>query len=309
MDESMDEFYAGIYTRVQERIGSMGLSDEARDVKLAKYTELFEGNDLRLSAISIQNIATDLMTTYNWVITGEHEPLELRTTIRNILKDSDGSDANPDWLMADEVLRDLDIAYRQVAPFREPLEAFIAVRAGNIDVALANLKQELAVNPELDFFDAIEKFFGVEVIVLESERSFDAIGAVSGDMPFILANSKQTPARIFYAVICELAMIATNTLALYSDVFAEDFPANPEVGDLMDELVRVFHFGSTVADKPSVPVRRFPAGLVEAHREAVANHGNLGFFLEWMTGEKKVYEDLPPVNVEDLIDLFGLRDK
>lgn len=309
MDESMDDFYAGINTRVQERIGSMGLSAAARDAKLAKYAELFEGEDVRLSALSIQNIATDLMTTYHWVITGEHEPLEMRTTIRNILKDGDGTSANPDWLMADDALRDLDIVYRQVAPFREPLEAFNSLQAGNVNFALADLKQELRTNPALDFFEAIEKFFGVEVIVLESEHAFDAIGAVSGDHAFILANSNHSPARVFYAVICELAMISTNTLALYSDVFDEDFPANTTIGELMDELITAFLSYSAKRDEPSVPARRFPAGLVEAHREAVAKHGNLGFFLEWMTGEKRVQEDLPPTNVEDLVDWFGFKDK
>lgn len=308
MDKEMDEFYGGIYVRVRERISSMNLSAEARDAKLAKYAELFEGDDVRLSAISIQNIATDLMTTYHWVISGEHEAEELRFTVRNVVRNGDGTGGNADWVLAEEVLRDAEMAYRQVAPFREPLTALKSVQDGSAGEALQCLRDAMEENPELDFFDAVEKFFGVEIIVLESEKAFDAIGAVISEMAFIVVNSKHSVSRIHYAVACELAMIVTGNLALYSDIFAEDFPEDYAVGEFMEHLIRAFSFGRAASDDTSVLTRRFPAGLVEAHREAVAKHGNLGFFLEWMTGEKPVRSEPKPLSVDELMELFDFKD-
>jgi hypothetical protein len=299
---SMEKFYEEVYTRVKERIGSIGLSPEAQAKKLEQYEEMFGRDGFHMSALSTQNIATDLMTTYRWVITGEHEADELRCTVRNVLKNAENTLGNRDWVMAEEALRDTNIAYQQVSELRQPLPSFAAFRSGDTDGAFAELSEAFKSDPSLDFFEAIEKFFGVEVIRIKSPLAFDAIGAMTGDMPYIVVNTTHNAARILYATVCELAMLAGGNLALYSDVFAEDFPDNPVVLEFMDKFMAAVSLDRMVETYAPVE-HQFPVGLVEAHREAVAKHRNLGFFLEWMTGEP-TRNVLPDIDADHLIDLM-----
>lgn len=322
-----------IFARVQERIRSMGLSDEAVAAKLKKYEFLAEGNEPEhLSAYAIHDLATDLMTTFHWVITGEQDPADLHMGVRNVLNGSDGTGGNKDWVAAGEALSDAAMAYEQVS--LGPSPKFGWTEPKNVEYAMARLNEDpvygtnlnsverieelfggdvFVIDPkadsvygtDLDFFGRIEEFFGVDVFVVKSHVDFDAVGAMVLGSPFIVAKQGLPGRQGHYAVARELACILSGNLARYSDVYAEDAPLDMWSMDFCIMLMESLNGLASVQDNPYAE-QRFPKRVVEAHRHAVAEKHNLGYFLEWMTGEKPPVVEHDPIDLDELAKLFGL---
>jgi hypothetical protein len=301
--------YPDFSGNIKKRIRSMGLSDEAVAAKLEKYAFLDEsdadGNWRQFSARGIHNIAEDLMTTFNWVITGEHAPGELHMTVRNVLNGSDGSGGNKDWVEAEKAVRDAAMAYEQILLGPSPKYAWKEPQ--DIAYALPKLNERAQYGSDLDFFGMIEEYFGVDVFVIDSDVNFDAIGAMVMGSPFIVAKRGQQARSGHYAVVRELASMLIGNLARYSDVYSEK--AGLDAWEI-DFAMLMFDSYNGLAPITGDPYgeQRFPQRVIDAHREAVAEKHNLGYFLEWMTGEKPPVVEHEPIDLDEMARLFGFGD-
>lgn len=294
-------------TRIQERIRSMKLEPAAEAEKLAKYEGLYGAGDTYLSSLEVVNISLDLHTSVHWLLMGERDPMETSITVRNVLRGSDGKKGNKDWVEASEAVRDTTIAYSQVS--LGPSLAFAWTEPKNIHYASAKLRERATYGPDHGFFSMVEDIFGVDVFVIDSEHDFDAIGAMTNDAPYIVAKKGLNARQGHYAVARELAEILAGNLFPLSEVYDEALPLHREW--CMDFILMLMDSYNGLAPVKGDPYgeQRFPQRLIEAHRYAVEHDHNLGYFLEWMTGEPaKVYESTP-FNVDELVKMFGLEDE
>lgn len=274
-----------IFERAQERIVSLGLSDDATKRKLDEYAVLRENNPQGVSSLTVANIAEDLMTSFRWVILGERNPFELRSTARNVLCGPENDEPGSQWLLAKNVFSDIITAYEQVAI--GPSENFKWTEPRNIEYAVEKLRQLGSKVREMSFFEIIEECFGVEIVVLDRPEDFTAIGAAIGGAPLIVAKQGMDAAEGNYAVVTELGKIMADDLYWYSDVYADSDDSESGMREFswvidltsqfMNSAVR-----DTLMKDDAYAHRRFPKRLVEAHRRDVAAKTNLGYFLEWM---------------------------
>lgn len=286
---------------IRDRIRSMGLSDEAVAKKLAEYSFL-DDESWHLSARAMVDIAEDLMTTPEWVITGQHEFVDLQMSVRNVLNGSDGSGGNKDWVNAEKAVRDAAMAYQQVTLGRSPKFAWIEPQ--NIQYALPVLKERATYGSDLDFFGMIEECFGVDVFVIDSKADFDAIGAMVMGSPFIVAKKGLPGRQGHYAVARELACILSGNLAPYSNVYALEAPLDWWAMDFIILLMNSYNGFASIKDGDYAE-QRFPQRVIDAHRQAVAERLNMGYFLEWMTGEKPPVIEHEPIDLDEMAQLFG----
>lgn len=294
-----------IYVRVADRIRSMGLADETVNAKLEQYAYLDDENK-HLSAYEIHDIATDLMASFHWVITGEEDPAGLHMGVRNVLRDPQILRGDKDWVEAEKALRDAAIAYEQVAMGLSP--KFGWKEPKNIDYAMARFKEAAVYGTDLDFFERIEEFFGVDVLIIESDADFDAVAGMVLGVPFIVAKQGIPGRQGHYAVARELACILSGNLAPYSKVYEKDAPLDMWSMDFCIMFMDSFNGLAPVQGNPYAQ-QRFPERLVEAHRDAVKNKHNLGYFLEWMTGEKPPVVEHEPIDLDKLAELLGFSVK
>lgn len=298
------------YERIIDRIKNMGLSDEAMQEKLAKYESIHENPDKHTSARDFIFITEDLMVDLQWLLFGEHDPNEVQMTVRNVLSDSDGTGGNKDWVDASEALRDPAMTYQQLALEELGIGAspkFLQTEPKNVDYAMADLKRRAVYGSDVDFFGMIEEFFGVDVFVVDSKVNFDAIGAKVCGAPFIVAKKGIDARTGHYAVARELGLILSGNLAWNYEVFSHESRLDNWAMDFSIMLMDSFNGLAPIKGNP-YEEQRFPKRVIEAHRKAVANKKNLGYFLEWMTGEPVKHVEHEPIDLDELAELFGLTD-
>lgn len=293
-----------IFDRAEERIRSLGLSDDATERKLAQYAALREDKPRGLSSLDVVNVAEDLMTSFTWVVVGERDPFELRSTAQNVLCGPENDEPGAEWLLAKNVFSDIVTAYQQVS--LGPSDNFKWTEPRNIEYAAEKLRELGSKNKKMYFFDIIEECFGVDIVVLDRPEQFTAIGATIGGAPLtvdrrgvdtVVGNSAGTPLIVVkqgldnmvgnYAVARELGHIMAGRLYWYSDVYkgGED-PASRSlsdawIADFSKNLVK-FVWEEVELMDDACARQRFPKRLIEAHRRDVAAKKNLGYFLEWM---------------------------
>lgn len=296
------------YERIIDRIKNMGLSDEAMQEKLREYESVHADPSKYSSTRDFMMICEDLMIDLQWLLFGKHDPSELQMTVRNVLNGSDGTGGNKQWLDAEEALRDAAMTYQQLAVKGVGIgasEKFTQTEPKNTAYALKN---RAASGSELDFFGMIEEFFGVDVFVVDSKVDFDAIGGKTCGSPFIVAK-KGIDARIGNSAVArELGLILSGNLAWRYEVFAKNPPLDMWAMDFSTMLMDPYN-GLAPVKGNSYAEQRFPQRVIEAHRKAVAEKKNLGYFLEWMTGEPVKAPESQPIDLDELAKLFGLNEK
>lgn len=298
------------YERIIDRIKNMGLSDDAVEEKLAKYESIHENPDKHTSARDFIFITEDLMVDLQWLLFGKHDPNEVQMTVRNVLNGSDGTRGNKDWVEASEALRDPAMTYQQLALEELGIGAspkFIQTESKNVAYAMNALKGRAAYGSDLDFFGIIEEFFGVDVFVVDSKADFDAIGGMVCGSPFIVAKKGIDARTGHYAVARELGLILSGNLAWRYEVFLEDAPLDLWAMDFSIMLMDSYNGLAPIKGDP-YGEQRFPQRVIEGHRKAVAERKNLGYFLEWMTGEKPPAVEHKPVDLDEMMELFGLNE-
>lgn len=281
----MDNSHNEIFERAEARIRSLGFSDDATKRKLEEYAALREAKPRGLSSLGIVEIAEDLMTSFIWVITGERDPYELRSTAQNVLCGPENDEPGDEWLVAKNVFSDILTAYEQVK--LAPSDNFEWTGPKKVAYADAKISQLDEKAQEMSFFDFIEECFGVEIVVLDRPENFTAIGATIGGSPLIVVKQGLDAATGHEAVARELGQIMAGNLYWYSDVYENGADSESWIRDFL----WVLGFKSNVlnlvnkdalAKNDTYAHRRFPQRLVEAHRRDVAAKKNLGYFLEWM---------------------------
>lgn len=275
-----------IFDRAEERILSFGLSDYTTKRKLAQLAVLRENNLRGLSSLSVVNLAEDLMTSPYWMVTGERDPFELKSTARNVLCGYEDDEPDERWLLAKNVFSDILTAYEQVAI--GPSANFRWTEPRNIDYAIEKLR-DLGDDgiKEMSFFEIIEECFGVEIIVLDRTEDFTAIGATIGGAPVIVVKQGMNAAEGSRAVVSELGRIMADDLYWYSDVYENGSDSESWIQNTLWILDMTDNFMNTIVratrvDDDSFGSQRFPKRLIDAHRRDVAAKKNLGYFLEWM---------------------------
>jgi hypothetical protein len=271
-----------IFARAEARIRSLGFSDDATKRKLEEYAVLREKNP---SSLTIVNIAEDLMTSFIWVVTGERDPYELRSTARNVLCGPENDEPGAEWLVAKNVFSDVLTAYEQVK--LAPSDNFEWTGPKKTAYADAKISQLGEKAGELSFFDFIEECFGVDIVVLDRPENFTAIGATIGGSPLIVVKQGLDAATGHEAVARELGNIMAGNLYWYSDVYENGADSESWIRDFLwvlgfkSNLLNLVS-KDALAKNDTYAHRRFPERLVEAHRRDVAAKKNLGYFLEWM---------------------------
>lgn len=270
-----------IFDRAHERILSLKLSKKVATRKLDEYAALRESKSRGLSSLDLVNIAEDLMTTTHWLLTGERDPFELKSTVKNFVHGVKNNEPGIIWTMAKNVLSDPSMAYQQVS--LGPSANFQWTKPHDIKYAEERLHQLGQRVQEMSFFDLIEECFGVEIIVLDSSEAFVALGAMVGGAPFIVVQQGFSATTGNNAVAAELAKIMSGDLFWYSDLDMLDDELYTDPWDIKfaDRLMSLVGEDALAKDD-TYAYRRFPTRLVEAHRKAVAAKKNLGYFLEWM---------------------------
>lgn len=274
-----------IFERAQERILALGLSEDATKRKLAEYAALRENKPQGLSSLGVANTAEDLMTSFHWLITGERDPFELRSTAQNVLCGPENDEPGSRWVLAKNVFSDISMAYQQVT--LGPSDAFQWTEPRNTEYAVEKLRQLGSKSQDMSFFELVEECFGVEIIVLDRPENFTALGGMVCGSPFIVVKQGLDTDVGHDAVVMELGNIMAGNLYWYSDVFEDGANSESWIRDFM----WVLDFTSTFMNSTGMDVlmkegaytaQRFPKRLVEAHRKAVAEKTNFGYFLEWM---------------------------
>ena len=274
-----------IFERAETRIRSLGLSEEATKRKLAEYAALRENKPQGLSSLGVANIAEDLMTSSHWLITGERDPFELRSTAQNVLYGPENDEPGSWWVMAKNVFSDISMAYQQVALGAS--DAFQWTEPRNTEYAVEKLRLLGSKSQDMSFFELVEECFGVEIVVLDCPEDFTALGGMVCGSPFIVVKQGLDTTVGNYAVAGALGDILAGRLFWYSDVFEDGANSESWIRDFM----WVLDFKSTFMNSTGMDVlmkegayasQRFPKRLVEAHRKAVAEKANFGYFLEWM---------------------------
>ena len=274
-----------IFERAQERILALGLSEDATKRKLAEYAALRENKPQGLSSLGVANTAEDLMTSFYWLITGERDPFELRSTAQNVLCGPENDEPGSRWVLAKNVFSDISMAYQQVT--LGPSDAFQWNQPKDSRYAEEKLSELREKGQKLSYFDIVEDCFGVEIVVLDRPEDFTAIGATIAGAPLIVVKQGLDDIAGTYAVATELGNIMAGNLFWYSDVFEDGANSESWIRDFM----WVLDFTSTFMNSTGMDVlmkegayapQRFPKRLVEAHRKAVAEKTNFGYFLEWM---------------------------
>lgn len=281
----MDDNHKEIFERAKERILSFGFSDEATKRKLDEYVALREANPRGVSSLTVAKIAEDLMTSFIWVVTGERDPYELRSTAQNVLCGPENDEPGAGWLVAKNVFSDILTAYEQVK--LAPSENFLWTGPKMVAYADANISQLGEKAQEMSFFDFVEECFGVDIVVLDRPETFTAIGATIGGSPLIVVKQGLDIAAGHEAVARELGKIMAGNLYWYSDVYENGADSESWIRDFIWVLGFTGNFLSLVdkdalAKSDTYAHQRFPKRLVEAHRRDVAAKKNMGYFLEWM---------------------------
>jgi hypothetical protein len=274
-----------IFDRAEERIVSLGLSDDATKRKLDEYAALREKYPQGVSSLTVANIAEDLMTSFRWVILGERDPYELKSAARNVLCGPENDEPDEQWLLAKNAFSDILTAYEQVAI--GPSANFQWTEPRNIEYAEEKLRALSVIAEGLSFFELIEECFGVEIIVLDRPEDFTAIGATIGGAPVIIAKQGLDTTVGHNAVARELGNIMAGSLFWYSDVYKNGEDSESWIQNFLWVLDFKTNLMDLVGKKAllkndAYADRRFPKRLVDAHRKDVAAKKNLGYFLEWM---------------------------
>lgn len=275
-----------LYTRIEDRVMSMGFSPKVAKRKLKPYAHLKNEEDPRLSALDFHNLAEDMMTTFHWAITGEIGDDEVRMSVRNCLTGPDSDQPGRLWIQAEKILRDVVAAYQQVS--LGPSEAFGLSEPENFNYAEALLRERATGGSDLDFFGIVEQIFGVDIFVIDSDAQdwglFDALGAIVGQTPCIVVRRGINTEWGHRAVAHELAKIISGNLFRYSDVFRSHAPLNLWEVNFAARMIDYYN-ELGLAQGDDYENERFPQRLIDAHREAVAKGENHGSFLNWMAGD------------------------
>lgn len=296
-----------IFDRINHRIYSMGLSDEGIAAKVTEYETLREEKGHRLSALTIAKIAEDLMVSFNWLVAGELGKWELATTVQNVRCEAPDTQGSKDWRIAQKALYDPAMAYQQVDMERSSQFAWVKLMGSK--KAMEKFAEWDRDGNLPDFPGVIEQCFGIDVFILNSDQDFDAVGAMIAGSPFIVVKSGVDAGTGNEVVSREAARILANRLYISSAVYPEKDAPNTMEDAFVPLLTGVFNTMSGDTDRSGTYLeQRFPPRVVAEHRKQVAEGKNLGYFLEWMTGEPNQAQleyDKNPVNLDDLAKLFG----